>query len=143
MNQDQEHLKLLSVFHYVVGGLTALFGCIPLIHLSLGLMFILSPASMAGKHGEPPPAFFGWFFVVFGAFFFLLGQSLAVAMIIAGRFISRRRRHAFVFVVACLECMFMPFGTVLGVFTIIVLSRESVRALFNPGPPAAPEDGVR
>jgi hypothetical protein len=35
---------------------------------------------------------------------------------------------------ACIECMFMPFGTVLGVFTIIVFIRQSVKALFTPKP---------
>jgi hypothetical protein len=28
----------------------------------------------------------------------------------------------------CAECLFIPFGTILGVFTIIVLLRESVKA---------------
>ena len=28
---DNEHLKLLSIFHYVKGGITALFSCIPII----------------------------------------------------------------------------------------------------------------
>jgi hypothetical protein len=37
----------------------------------------------------------------------------------------------FVFVVACCECLFMPFGTILGVFTIILLSRESVKSAFD------------
>jgi hypothetical protein len=32
---------------------------------------------------------------------------------------------------ACIECLFIPFGTILGVFTIIVLSRESVKTLFS------------
>jgi hypothetical protein len=32
---------------------------------------------------------------------------------------------------AALACTLMPFGTVLGVFTIIVLSRPSVRVLFS------------
>ena len=31
---------------------------------------------------------------------------------------------------AAVECVFMPFGTVLGVFTIIVLMREPVKQLF-------------
>jgi hypothetical protein len=30
-----------------------------------------------------------------------------------------------------LICLWMPLGTVLGVFTIIVLTRESVKAIFN------------
>jgi hypothetical protein len=39
-----------------------------------------------------------------------------------------------VFVIACIECLFMPFGTILGVFTLIVLSRESVKKLFLSDP---------
>jgi hypothetical protein len=33
--------------------------------------------------------------------------------------------------VAALCCAFFPFGTVLGVFTILVLVRPSVKALFE------------
>jgi hypothetical protein len=32
---------------------------------------------------------------------------------------------------AAVACIFVPFGTVLGVLTIIVLTRPSVRALFD------------
>jgi hypothetical protein len=32
---------------------------------------------------------------------------------------------------ACIQCAFFPFGIVLGVFTIIVLSRESVKGVFG------------
>jgi hypothetical protein len=32
---------------------------------------------------------------------------------------------------AGVECLFMPVGTVLGVFTIIVLVRDSVKELFG------------
>jgi hypothetical protein len=56
MNQDEEHLKLLSTFHYVLGGVTALFSLFPVIHLVVGLFFILAPEKMS-SHGEPPPAF--------------------------------------------------------------------------------------
>ena len=38
-------------------------------------------------------------------------------------------------VVAAIECLFIPFGTVLGVFTIVVLNRSSVRSLFRDGRP--------
>jgi uncharacterized membrane protein YuzA (DUF378 family) len=31
MNQDAEHLRLLSIFHYIVGGLAALFSFFPLL----------------------------------------------------------------------------------------------------------------
>jgi hypothetical protein len=42
----------------------------------------------------------------------------------------KHTRYWFALTMACIECLFIPFGTILGVFTIIVLSRESVKELF-------------
>jgi hypothetical protein len=33
--------------------------------------------------------------------------------------------------IACIECLFVLFGTILGVFTIVALSRGSVKSLFE------------
>ena len=60
MNQDEEHLRLLSIFHYVVGGLTALFACIPIIHLVVGLAILFG----AFPGNDVPPAILGLFMVV-------------------------------------------------------------------------------
>ncbi len=51
-------------------------------------------------------------------------------MLLAGRKLARRRSWTFCLVVASIECLFMPYGTVLGVFTIIVLLRPTVKELF-------------
>ena len=138
MSQDEEHLKLLSIFHYVVGGLAALFSLIPVIHLVLGLFFILAPQKLAGK-GEMPPAFIGWFFVIFASVVICCGLVFAAFVFSTGRFLARRRHYQFCLVMAAVECIFMPFGTVLGVFTILVLMRESAKSLFAAHglPPAA------
>ena len=40
MNQDAEHLRLLSIFHYIVGGLAALFSFFPLLYTTVGAIFI-------------------------------------------------------------------------------------------------------
>ena len=50
---------------------------------------------------------------------------------LAGWWLAKRKHYWFCFVVACLACAFSPLGTVLGVFTIIVLLRPSVKALFE------------
>jgi hypothetical protein len=130
---DNEHLKLLSIFHYVVSALAAFFACLPIIHLVLGLFFIIAPEKL-GHGSNQPPALIGWFFVAFASVFILLGWTFAVLVLIAGRCIAHRKRHTFCFVMACVECLFMPFGTVLGVFTILVLNRASAKDLFNPRP---------
>jgi hypothetical protein len=127
--QEEQHLQLLAIFHYIVGGLTALFACLPLIHLTIGLVMVFGGFS----GNQAPPAFVGWLFIILGGGFFLVGQSLAICIIIAGSFLAQRKHWHFAFVVACCECLFMPFGTVLGVFTIILLSRESVKAGFDAG----------
>jgi hypothetical protein len=137
MNQDEEHLKLLAIFHYVVAGLVAMVACFPLIHLALGLFLVLAPKAMLQPGQQPPPAFFGWILVVMAGLFILIGWTLAILILTAGRFLSKRKHHSFCFVIACIECMFIPFGTVLGVFTILVLSRESVKPMFAKGLPQA------
>jgi len=134
MNQDAEHLRLLSIFHYIVGGLAAPFSFFPLLYTTVGAIFIFvarHPAAAGPKPGEElPPEFIGWIFAVIGSLLFLLGIAIAICILIAGRSLAKRTRYWFAFVMACIECLFIPFGTILGVFTIIVLSRESVKALF-------------
>jgi len=64
-----------------------------------------------------------------------LGWTLAVFIIIAGRCLAKRKHYMFCLVIAAISCIFMPFGTVLGVFTIIVLMRPSVKELFASDKP--------
>ena len=126
---DSEHLNLLSIFHYVVAGVSALFACFPVLYLALGLFMIFAPEKMGGRNNAPPE-FVGWMFIAFAAGFILAGWTFAVLVFVAGRFLSKRKGYNFCFVMACVECLFMPFGTILGVFTLLVLMRPSVKELF-------------
>ncbi|HEY1583219.1 MAG TPA: hypothetical protein VGF73_08985, partial [Chthoniobacterales bacterium] len=130
MTQDEEHLRLLGIFHYVVGGLAALFSLFPLIYAAAGFLFLHAPPA-AQQKGGPPPAIVGYFFIGFGLTFFSLGIAFAICLAISGCSIARRRRYWFVFVMACIECLFIPFGVILGVFTLIILVRDSVKPLFG------------
>lgn len=131
--QDEQYLRILSIFHYVVGGITALFACFPIFHLTIGI------GMLTGGFGPMPPdeAFpfrlFGLLFVLIPAAIILLGWALAGAMVATGYFLSTRKKYTFCLVVAGIECIFIPFGTVLGVFTIIVLVRPTVKPLFEAG----------
>lgn len=130
--EDLQQLRLLSVFHYVLAGVTAVFSLFPLLHLFMGLAIVTGHIPMeSDAPGAPDPALFGWFFVAFAAFFILCGLTLAGFMAYAGRCIAQRRRHLLCLVVAGISCMFMPFGTVLGVFTLVVLLRPSVKVAFT------------
>jgi hypothetical protein len=132
MNQDKEHLRLLEIFHYVVAGLAALFSFFPLVYTSVGAIFIFAARHGTPKPGEEPtPEFIGCILAIVGSLLFLLGVAIAICILIAGRSLAKRTCYWLALVVACIECLFIPFGTILGVFTIVVLSRESVKALFS------------
>ncbi len=126
MNQDFEHLKLLSIFHYVAAGMAALFACIPFIHFFMGLALATGALGETGAEGRPV----GLVVMAAAAFIILAGWTFAVLVALAGRNLRRRKNYTFCLVMAGVECIFMPVGTVLGVFTIIVLVRESVKELF-------------
>lgn len=129
--QDNEHLRLLSVFHYVVGGLMAMAFMIPIIHVVIGILMMTHPGRF--NQGAPPPfpvEWFGLMFAVIGGLIILFGWALAGLTIFSGRCLARRRHRMFCLVIAGVNCMFVPFGTVLGVFTLLVLLRPSVKALF-------------
>ncbi len=123
MDRDKQHLKLLSIFHYVFGGLKALFACIFFIH------FFIGAAMLAGAI-EDVPTFVGLMLIAMAIVFITLGWALAVCLFIAGSSLTKRKRYTFCLVIAAINCMSMPFGTILGIFTILVLMRPSVKELF-------------
>lgn len=133
IDQDSQHLKLLAIFHYVVGGLGGLFSLIPLIHVIMGIAMLMPVAGFSDQSGNPPPPFLGWIFIGLGGLFIMIGLAFSIAVALSGRFIMQRTRYLYSFVLACVECMFVPFGTILGVFSIIVLSRPSVKEQYKTG----------
>ena len=140
MNQDAEPLRLLSIFHYIVAGLAGLFAFFPLFYTTVGAILIFAARHGTPKPGEElPPEFVGWIFAVVGSLLCLLGIAIAICILVAGRSLAKHTRYWFAFIVACIECVFIPFGTILGVFTIIVLSRESVKTLFSTETTQAPD----
>jgi hypothetical protein len=130
---DLEHLKLLAIFHYIVGGLMMFFACFFIFHLVFGLVMVFNPDAFHGSKGQPspPPVWLGIVFAMMGGIGLLGGWTVGGLMIYSGRCLSKQRRRIFSLVMAALACMFMPFGTLLGVFTIIVLQRDSVRRLYG------------
>jgi hypothetical protein len=94
--------------------------------------FIFAARHGTAKPGEElPPEFLGWIFALIGSVLFLIGLAMAICILIAGRALARCKRYSFALVMGGIECLFLPFGTILGVFTVVVLSRESVKALFS------------
>jgi hypothetical protein len=136
---DEEHLKLLSIGYLVSAGVAALFSLFGLLYVFLGVMMsiIFSEAAKKGDQ-SPPPAFMGWFLGIFGLVIFLLLIAMAILKFLTARCIKRRRSRAFCMVVGAISCLEIPYGTLLGVFTFLVLGRNSVKGLFEPQTASSP-----
>jgi hypothetical protein len=96
----------------------------------MGLVILVAGLGEASADEKFPVLLIGLMFILIPGFIILCGWSLAVCLIIAGSFLAHRKHYTFCFVVACISCLLMPYGTVLGVFTIIVLMRPTVKELF-------------
>jgi hypothetical protein len=147
VDQDQEHLRLLTVFYYAYAGITALFACIPIIHLTIGILFLANPGIFGETKNGPPPALIGLIFTIIGGALILIGWTFSICSFLVARFLARRKHYLFCMIVAGVNCIAVPLGTALGVFTLVVLLRPEVKAMFTPPPPlpthgAVPQSGL-
>ncbi|GHC65480.1 hypothetical protein AAFN60_18360 [Roseibacillus persicicus] len=129
-DKDAEHLNLLSIFHYVNAGLMGLYLLFLIGHFLVVNTMFNSPEFSSGSSSPPPAELMGWirgFYVLIG----LIVIGLVVMNILAARFLKTSRNRIFLFILAGINCLNMPIGTVLGVFTFIVLLRPSVAARFG------------
>jgi len=150
---DEADLRLLPVAYWVLGGTSAFIALYGLVYVAMGAVFAFLPWESPSTYSttvEGPPAVFGWFFIAIGLGFMLAGGAVATLQILTGFWIRKRRLRVACLVMAGISCMFVPFGTLIGVFTFLTLLRPSVAALFDtptqaPGQvvvqPPAPSQG--
>ena len=126
-----ENLRALAIFHFVSAGLALAGLCFIAVHFMIFRSIFSDPAMLAHSQGGPPPEqffeIFKIFYIVAATWFVLSG----LGNILSAIYLRQRRNRVFSMVVAGFNCLYMPLGTVLGVFTFIVLSRDSVMALYE------------
>lgn len=170
-SQDDAHLKLISVLHFVMGGLYLLgIGFIILHFMIMSFVLRAAEGDYTAKHSSPavvlpaspdetavvmesplatpavpvparPPAspFPKEIMPLFIAFYAVGGVILVVLCVcnvLSGLYIRERKNRTFSFIVAGVNCIQFPFGTALGVFTFIVLSRVGVKMDYDHRLPA-------
>lgn len=126
-----ETFRLLTIFHTVLGAVLGILSLLPLIHVTVGaLLVVLGPSADVSTEEQQLFQLVGGVMLVAGAMFVLFGLTLSACIGFAAYFISNRRNYTFCLVVAGVECLFMPIGTALGVFTIYSLLRDEIRLQF-------------
>ncbi len=124
-----DQMRLLVIFHYIFAGL-AVIGMVFLTGHYWLMNSMMDPAQWAGDPTPPPEGFldmFVWFYVVMGVMCVL---GLVLNLLVASS-LRQRRRWMLCAVVSGLNCLQMPLGTLLGVFTLVLINRSDVRATFT------------
>jgi len=132
---DEEHLRMLVLGYYLSAGMCLLFSLFGGMYMAMGLMFTFAFRNLPSQPpATAPPPEMGWFFFGIGAFIFGAMVTLALLKFLTARRLKARTSRTFCLVLAGLSCLEVPYGTTLGVLTFVVLTRDSVKALFAPPP---------
>lgn len=133
---DAEHLRLLSFGYVFSGVMSALMSLLGLLYAGIGLVmshFFAQAALEASNPQKIPPESLGMIVSMFGGLFFVILMALALFKFYAASCIKRRKSRLFCQIVAGISCLAIPYGTLLGVFTFVVLGRANVARWFEAG----------
>ncbi|MDZ4816523.1 MAG: hypothetical protein SGI71_09690 [Verrucomicrobiota bacterium] len=92
--------------------------------------FIFIEAAKSPRGGPTLPPQFRRI-LVFYSLFALWGVLRFFQNLMTGLFLRMRRYRTFCLVSAAISCIHLPFGTVLGIFSLMVLLRPSVKKIFD------------
>jgi len=124
--QDGDMISLVSIFHFVLGGFQMLFSLVGLVYVAIGAM--MASGAMESTKGNPPPPELGWIFGGVGVVFVLVFITVGFLTIRTGINIRRRRRRTFCMVIDSILCLMVPFGTIVGIFGLVLLTKaETVK----------------
>jgi hypothetical protein len=132
MDEDIRYLNLLAIFHLIVAGIVGFFSCAPLLNLFIGIP-TLEGVPYALEQGEflSQQILAPILYILLPVGMTVIGWMFAIAIGLNGYYIKNRKWLAYCLVMGGVETIFMPFGTVLGVFTIILLTKKSIKNLFD------------
>ncbi len=127
--QDSDLFGVVSIFHFVLGGCQLLFSLFGFVYVVMGIL--MATGAMDSAKGEPPPPELGWIFVVIGAVFVLVFVTIGLFTIKTGINIRRRRNRTLCIVIDSILCMMMPFGTIVGIFGLVLLTKPEISDEFE------------
>lgn len=129
---DVGRLRVLSICHFVLTGLVLLGVSTPLLLMAagVGIAGSLSDRSTAPFGSPELGVFFGMILFCGASLVLLLLLAVSALLLISGICLWRCHCRRFCMVTGVFSLVLVPFGTVLGIFTLVELSRPSVKELF-------------
>lgn len=125
MSRVGEQMKVLSIFHYIVGALYGLYFLV--VGVTVVVTPMLIPTGPTSGPGAMPAGARQTMVLITGA----MGGAIALVALVytvmtiwSGICIAKRRRRHLSLVMASVNLLAFPFGTALGIFAFVLLRRE-------------------
>jgi hypothetical protein len=132
--RDVRHLRLASYFQTATVLVAVLYTAIGVVNVSVWALTV----SMFHDSAEEPAQFIFTLLIAVCVATTVFSVFVIVLALATGTNLRRRRRHRFNMVASLIECAFVPVGTIAGLFTMVVLNRNAVRAAFGASPSPYP-----
>ena len=147
----RERLRLLALGYYVKGAVGAVFISFFLLHfcLFLGMSFIpesswnapsksvttvqsssVLPSPPPGPANQGPPVIVFRILAAVIGVIILVGWTFGALTIYAGRCVQKRQHRVLIYVMAGLNCALIPWGTLLGIATFMLLQSPACQEAF-------------
>lgn len=154
----RERLRLLSLGYKISGVIGAVMVSFLLMHLVMFTTISFLPPTVfnppakspsvqheggPGANAEPPrhsdpfPFFIFRIFAGVIALVILGGWTLGALTFYAGHCLARRQHRVFIQIMAGLNCLWIPYGTLLGIFTFVLLNTPEAETEFIATAPPA------
>ena len=124
---DDEHLRLLRLGYYISAAHTAMYIFVGLFNAGMGIFIGHLPLGTGVTSLPSMPLLFG----LLGSVIMGLAGIGAVLQLVTAMRLKERRGRVLCLITASLTVMEIPYGTALGLMTLSVLARPSVRRQFE------------
>ena len=129
--RDESHLETLKVCHYIYAGLGVVGLLFIIAHYAImnAVFTTIAEAENAKNGAELTHIFvvFDWFYLIIG----IWTLALMILNFFSAHALRDRNRSRLIMTTSGINCINIPLGTILGVFTLVVLTRSSVKILFE------------
>jgi hypothetical protein len=124
---DDEHLRLLRLGYFISAAHTAMYIFVGLFNAGMGIFIAHLPLGTGVTSLPSMPLLFG----LLGSVIMGLAGIGAVLQLVTGMRLKERRSRLLCLITASLTVLEIPYGTALGLMTLSVLARPSVRRQFE------------
>jgi heme/copper-type cytochrome/quinol oxidase subunit 2 len=139
MDTTAHDLRLLSIGYFIQGGIVIFSGLLFLCYLALiGAVFASVQNGAQVDPQKQIPAHLLYAIGVVVIAMALVTLLVGACMLYSGVALRKRKNRTLILVMAALNCLAIPYGTVLGIFTFLVLQRTIAKEMFGQMA-AAPE----